>query len=1013
MRKYLLLVLCLALSMLAVTGLADEKERAILDNDGPKLFYDSSVEMENMSYTSGWMWNEIYPAEKYDLKLKLVDGNEAVFKTISVSQNDPESFYIIAKYPPETSEKLTVQLLGESETAYIDEIFEIIFEPYPVDKTISLLTEEVHIDVWDSINVVETFFGELPDNIESVTFEVDGDSIYGLDDLVYTAENEGIYTATIDLYDRNVMFTYNVQLIAGNPQDVEDATSKRQLSVNSYTIRSYQDGAVLYCPSDTYSKLNMRYVHGYYFSLSEPVNLKLNLELVEGDSFIKDIFSIESRNDHYLLWESNLNKLTKPGQATLRIAGENDEYFVDETFPVTVVPYEGPDPELSKSYIQVDLESMVTPSDMFGNWITSEFTGYSISIPTAKNGEYERIENSSSYVFHKKGIYRAVFEVYISNIKYAFDVNIYAGEYPYLLSADAGAIPGTQVQITAEQLMLDVRGKDIEYRTDGNDLCTIDENGLLSIDENATGSVTISAKPADSDIEASELKLNILGYSGNKEESVFSETSAQILDAWETAPFYITPADNWGYWNSIGTALELEGGEKVTKITVIPAKVNPGREKLMNVQKNMLYVDQSMLYDTVPESATFFVVAEGQKHYAQRILTIQTERVPDDSSPEVESTVFVRPGDSVNLYDYILNYPDQSVCYPMIESDKRDIWTNHYSHENGKKNVDLTVISADESVFTAYDEGRYPITYSFAYDNITSYAHLVIICSDTLKEDDFAFTIEGGEISAGQKLTIEPLFANPDLVNAKAKNNGVSWSAWLESDSSFSDVVSIQKTTVTAKQNISSLEELTITYTSEYCPSQSATATVYIHPKASGIEASIENDQLFLYPGMESTQIYAAAVPDDAIQRFVYKSSDPKVATVDENGIVTAVASGKTSISVSVDDGSQKKMSFNVTVVVPVSSIELNASDTTVQAGRNRKITAVFTPDKPTNKKVTWSLADSELSEYVKIDKEGNLSVKNDCPSGEITVIAIAEGSLPEEEVTGELVLTIVGKDKN
>ena len=200
------------------------------------------------------------------------------------------------------------------------------------------------------------------------------------------------------------------------------------------------------------------------------------------------------------------------------------------------------------------------------------------------------------------------------NIEHTFAVNIYAGDYPYLLSAESGAFPGSKVQINADLLMVEASKKEIEYSLEGNDLCSIDENGLLSVGENSMGSVTVKAKPAGTDLDPSELTLSILGYNGTKEEGSFSEESNQILDMWENNPVYITPRVFWGYRYLTGSALTLDGDEKVTKLTVTPVEMNPGREKLVNVQNNAIYIDQSLLYDTAPETASYFVVAEGQNH---------------------------------------------------------------------------------------------------------------------------------------------------------------------------------------------------------------------------------------------------------------------------------------------------------------------------------------------------------------------------------------------------------------
>ena len=750
---------------------------------------------------------------------------------------------------------------------------------------------------------------------------------------------------------------------------------------------------------------------GYMFSLTKPVSLNLELELVEGEPLIRDLFEIVKNGEgKYTLWVGETDKISAPCEAVLRMTGENEEYYLDETFPIKIEWFNGKGPRVSRSVMQVPLGIEVSLDSMFEELLDdSSFDSYSV-FPGEVGDKVEKVRYGV-YIFHEKGVYPCTFKSINGNIGKDTEMTVYAGDYPYLLSAESGAFPGTAVQIKAEPLMTEAEGKKIIFSTEGNEACSIDEQGVLSIGENAVGTVTVRAKPEKTELEAAELTLTILGYTGTKEKGEFSEESSYTLDMWENNPFYITPQGNvWGYWQYFGTSLTLEGNEKVTKLSVTPVSVKPGREKLVNVEKDVMYLDQSMLFNTDPETATYCIVAEGAKHYAQRVLTIHTERIPDSRNPKTEQVVFVKPGESVNLYDFITTYPEKAEYLAMVEADKKNNWTSNYSHETGRKNIDLVTESDKKAIFTAHEEGRYPVLYVFAYGILWNYQQMAIICSDTLKEEDFAFTIQGGEIAAGQKITFEPVFANPDLVNSKMKNAGVDWSISYNGGS-LQDYGSMQKDTFTAKGTLDDIKELTVTYTSQYCPTQSATATIVIHPKASGIEASIDREALFLLEGKETASISAAALPDTALQKFKYASSNAKVASVDENGLVTALSAGKSVITVTVDDGSQKKATFNVTVAVPVTALELSVDETRIEAGKSRKIKAVLTPEKPTNGKITWSVAEPEMADFVSVSREGAVTVKKNCPAGKVTIAAAAEGAMPDQEVRAEIELEIVGTE--
>lgn len=72
--------------------------------------------------------------------------------------------------------------------------------------------------------------------------------------------------------------------------------------------------------------------------------------------------------------------------------------------------------------------------------------------------------------------------------------------------------------------------------------------------------------------------------------------------------------------------------------------------------------------------------------------------------------------------------------------------------------------------------------------------------------------------------------------------------------------------------------------------------TLTIEVKTDGIE--VDNGYIVLKPGEEHT-ISATVIPDNAPQELTYKSSDENVASVDEEGVITAVSPGSTSVVVS------------------------------------------------------------------------------------------------------------------
>ncbi|MCH5202711.1 MAG: Ig domain-containing protein [Oscillospiraceae bacterium] len=99
----------------------------------------------------------------------------------------------------------------------------------------------------------------------------------------------------------------------------------------------------------------------------------------------------------------------------------------------------------------------------------------------------------------------------------------------------------------------------------------------------------------------------------------------------------------------------------------------------------------------------------------------------------------------------------------------------------------------------------------------------------------------------------------------------------------------------------------------------------------------------------------ATISPSDAtIKDVKWQSNNTKVATVDENGKVTAVKKGTATITATALDGSGVKAKCSITVKQPVKSIKLNVKTKTIKVGQKLKIKATVKPDNANDKYVKW-----------------------------------------------------------
>ena len=163
-----------------------------------------------------------------------------------------------------------------------------------------------------------------------------------------------------------------------------------------------------------------------------------------------------------------------------------------------------------------------------------------------------------------------------------------------------------------------------------------------------------------------------------------------------------------------------------------------------------------------------------------------------------------------------------------------------------------------------------------------------------------------------------------------------------------------------------------------------ATCKVTVTPK---LVTSVTLDQSELTIERTYTaQLSATIAPEDADNRTVTWTSDnEEVATVDENGQVTAVGVGEANITATAADGSGITATCKVTVTPKlVTSVTLDESELTIEKTYTAQLSATITPDDADNRTVTWT---SDNEEVATVDENGQVTAVG---VGEANITAIA-----------------------
>ncbi|MBM6786394.1 Ig-like domain-containing protein [Collinsella tanakaei] len=397
------------------------------------------------------------------------------------------------------------------------------------------------------------------------------------------------------------------------------------------------------------------------------------------------------------------------------------------------------------------------------------------------------------------------------------------------------------------------------------------------------------------------------------------------------------------------TSLSLDTGDTA----VLTATVSPSNA----TDKGVSWSSSNTGVATVDRSGNVRAVGAGTA-----VITVRT----DDGSYTAKCTVTVKSDvkvERISLSPSTLTLGKNStykLTYTISPSNAENKGVTWKSSDSSVARVDST------GRVTAVSVGKATITVTTADGGKTA------SCTVTVKGpavtgvslDRAALTLNKGDIRT-LKATVYP---------TDAENREVGWTS---SNSAIARVDSSGKVIAV------SAGKATITATTR---DGGKTATCVITVKGSAVTGvSLDRTSLVLGKG-ESYTLKATVAPTDAENKEVtWKSTDSSIARVDSNGNVTAVASGKVTITATTDDGG-KTASCTVTVKGPaVTGVSLDKTTLSLGKGESYTLKATVVPADAENKKVTWKSSDSKVAT---VDANGRVTA---IASGSATITATTE----------------------
>ena len=195
------------------------------------------------------------------------------------------------------------------------------------------------------------------------------------------------------------------------------------------------------------------------------------------------------------------------------------------------------------------------------------------------------------------------------------------------------------------------------------------------------------------------------------------------------------------------------------------------------------------------------------------------------------------------------------------------------------------------------------------------------------------------------------------------------------------------------------------------------TATV----KVTVVTNEVKVDKIILNPSSlslnvgDSKQVSAIIEPENATNReLVWTSSNPSVATVDNNGVVKGVSPGTTTITVKTKDGTVVS-EIIVTILAPtptplvIESLKFPQDNISIKKGDELGLVVEVIPSELASSKLTWTSSDPSIvsvdeNGVIKGLKEGTATITVTSPNGKTAIVKVTV--VTDEVKVDKIILT-------
>ena len=325
-----------------------------------------------------------------------------------------------------------------------------------------------------------------------------------------------------------------------------------------------------------------------------------------------------------------------------------------------------------------------------------------------------------------------------------------------------------------------------------------------------------------------------------------------------------------------------------------------------------------------------------------------------------------------------------------IEKGKNETLTASYLPENATDAIDVTWTSDDESIATVDENGKVTAKKAGTTNINATINGKKASCKVTVIIPLKSISLEKDSITLNKTETADAVnvIYNPeDTTDDKTV-------IWTSKNTSVATVDNTGKITATAVG--SAVIEAKV---------GDKTATLTVDVKSPLKSISIKSQTTLVKKQTETLSVTYEDNDTTDSKKVTWESSDEKIATVDENGKVTAKKAGTATITATSDVSGVSPVRCTVTVTeIKIDSVQISNKIDTLAKGKTHTFNALVTPSNTTDDyEYEWSSSDESIAT---IDENGKVTAKK---AGKTTIKVKAnltnENALPHED---ELELEVI-----